>query len=55
MKKIGPVMILKQCGPNAYKIDLSSNISLSPIFNVSDIYTYKSIRTDDCVAGQGEF
>ena len=41
MKKIDPFQIIKQCGPNAYKISFSIDICLSPIFNVSKIYAYK--------------
>ena len=42
MKNIGPFQILKQCDPNAYKIDLPPNVGLLPIFNVSNIYAYKT-------------
>lgn len=52
MKKIGPFKVLKRCGTNAYKIDLRSNVGLSPIFNVSNIYAYKGLIDDVCDAGQ---
>ena len=42
MKNIGPFQILKQCGPNAYKIELPPDIGLLVIFNVYDIYAYKT-------------
>lgn len=52
MKKIGPFKILKQCGNNAYKIDLPPKVGLSPIFNFSNIYAYKGDLDDICDAGQ---
>jgi hypothetical protein len=34
MKKIGPCRILKKFGANAYEIELSNGIGISPIFNI---------------------
>lgn len=41
MRKIGPCAILEKYGSNAYKIDLPTNMGLSPIFNVADLVSYK--------------
>jgi hypothetical protein len=41
MKKIGPCRVLKKLGENAYEIELSDEIRISPKFNVSDLYPYK--------------
>jgi hypothetical protein len=42
MKKIGPCRILKKFGENAYEIELLDGIGISPIFNVLDLYPYKT-------------
>ena len=42
MKKIGPWKIVKKFGANAYEIELPSGIEISPIFNISYLYPYKS-------------
>jgi hypothetical protein len=49
MKKIGPCKILKKFGANDYEIELPDGIEISPIFNVSDLYPYKSeeVGTND--------
>jgi hypothetical protein len=41
MKKIRPCRVLKKFGENAYEIELSDGIGISPTFNVSDLYPYK--------------
>jgi hypothetical protein len=42
MKKIGPCKVLKKFGANTYEIELPDGIEISPIFNISDLYPYKS-------------
>jgi hypothetical protein len=42
MKKIGPCKVLKKFGANAYEIELPDGIKISPIFNVSYLYPYKT-------------
>jgi hypothetical protein len=38
MKKIGPCRILRKFTANAYEIELSNNVGISLIFNVTDLY-----------------
>jgi hypothetical protein len=42
MKKIGPCKVLKKFGTNAYEIELLDGIRISPIFNIWDLYPYKT-------------
>ena len=42
MKKIGPCKVLRKFGENAYDIELSDGIGISPIFNILDLYPYKA-------------
>jgi hypothetical protein len=42
MKKIGPCKVLRKFEENAYEIEFSDGIGISPIFNVSDLYPYKA-------------
>jgi hypothetical protein len=46
MKKIGPCKVLKKFGANAYEIELPDGIGISPIFNISDLYPYKTEEAD---------
>jgi len=41
MKKIGSCQILRKFAANAYEIELSNNVRISPIFNVADLYPYR--------------
>jgi hypothetical protein len=41
MKKIRPCRVLTKFGENAYELELSDDIGISLIFNVSDLYPYK--------------
>jgi len=40
MKKIGPCNILRKFDANAYELELSEDVGISPIFNISDLYPY---------------
>ena len=44
-KKVGPCQILEKYGHNAYKIQLPTDIGISPIFNVCDLTRYKGSGT----------
>jgi hypothetical protein len=50
MKKIGPCKILRKFVANAYHIEFSEDIGVSPIFNVADLYPYRMDDTEgrDC-------
>lgn len=39
-KKIGPYKILKKINDNAYEVELPSGLDISPVFNISDLYTF---------------
>jgi hypothetical protein len=47
MKKIGPCRVLKKFGENAYEIELSDGIGISPIFNVSGFIPIQGWRSRD--------
>ena len=51
MKKIGPCRVLKKFRENAYEIELSDGIGISPIFNILDLYPY---RNDEAGTGSRE-
>jgi hypothetical protein len=42
MKKIGPCRVLKKFRENAYEIELSDGIEISLIFNIADLYPYRT-------------
>ena len=46
MRKIGPCRILRKFGENAYELELPGNIGISPIFNILDLYPYKTDEVD---------
>jgi len=57
MKKIAPCKILRKFSANAYKLELSTCIGISPIFNVRDLYPYLASDKYSSVgnANSGEF
>jgi hypothetical protein len=54
MKKIGPCKVLRKMGENAYEIELPDGIGISPIFNVSDLYPYRTGETETASDEQPE-
>ncbi len=46
MKKTGPCIIVLKFSINAYDIELSEGIGISPIFNVADLYPYKETELE---------
>ena len=49
LKNIGPCKFLRKFFSNAYEIKLPSDLQISPIFNVSDLYPFRDacIQPDD--------
>lgn len=43
IRRIGPCAILAKYGENAYKVDLPSDIGLSPVFNIEKLVAYKGL------------
>jgi hypothetical protein len=41
MKYIRPCKILRKFDVNAYGIELSEDVGILPIFNISDMYSYR--------------
>ena len=41
-KKIGPCQVMHNFSANAYEVELPSDVGISPIFNVSDLYPYQA-------------
>ena len=44
-KKIGPYKILKKINDNAYEVELPSGLDMSPLFNISNLYTFHGDNT----------
>ena len=40
MKKIGPYRIHRKFSANAYELEIPTEVGISPIFNVADLYPY---------------
>jgi hypothetical protein len=49
MKNIGPCKILRKFDANTYDIELSDDVGISPIFNISDLYPYRKDDTKGSV------
>ena len=43
LKNIGPCKVLRNFFANAYEIEIPSDILISPIFNVSDLYPFRDV------------
>ena len=43
LKNIGPCKVLRKFSPNAYEIELPSDLHISLIFNVTDLYIFKDV------------
>ena len=41
LKNIGPCNFLRKFSANAYEIELPSDLQISPIFNVQDLYPFR--------------
>lgn len=41
MRRVGPCKVLAKYGDNAYKVDLPSELAISPVFNVADLIKFK--------------
>ena len=64
LKKIGPCKVLRKFSANSYEIELPSDLQISPIFNVSDLYPFRdagmqpdgvtSNRDDAAIYWQGQ-
>ena len=54
LKKIGPCKILRKFSANAYEMELPSDLQISPIFNVSDLYPFKDsyVQTKEVISGE---
>ena len=54
LKNIGPCKILRKFYANSYEIELPSDLQISPIFNVGDLYPFKysSVHTKEMISGK---
>ena len=50
---MGPCKIIEKYGANAYKVDLPSNLGISPIFNVQDLVKFKGPLAEVSQNSQG--
>jgi len=46
-KEIGPCQILRKISDNAYKLELSEDLDISPMFNVDDLYEFHEKEEND--------
>ena len=56
LKNIGPCKVLRKFSANAYEIEIPSNLHISPIFNVSDLYPFRDagIQPDGVTSGRDD-
>jgi len=49
LKKIGPCKILRRFGENAYELEISEDVGISPILKITDMYLYREygIKRDE--------
>jgi hypothetical protein len=47
LNNIGSCKILRKFDENAYEIELSEDVGISPIFNILDLYPYREDDTRD--------
>ena len=54
LKKTWTCKILRKFYANAYEIELPSDIQISPIFNVLDLYNFKdsSVQIEEMILGE---
>ena len=54
LKKIGPCKFLRKFSANAYELELPSDLKISPIFNVSDLYLFKDsgVQHEEMILGE---
>ena len=54
LNKIGPCTILRKFSANAYEIELTSYLEISPIFNASYLYPFKhvGVQTKEMISGE---
>jgi hypothetical protein len=46
MKKIGPCKIIRKFEENTYEIELPDGVQILPIFNIEDLYPYRTDETE---------
>lgn len=46
-RRIGPCNVSAKYEPNAYKVELAKEMSISPIFNVKNLIKYKGKNMED--------
>ena len=51
-KKIGPCKILRKFSSNSYELEFPSDVGISPIFNVSDLYLYHADESRHSIASR---
>ena len=54
LKKTGPCNIFRKFCANAYEIELPFDLEISPIFNVSNLYSFKysGLQTEEIISSK---